>query len=273
MLPWRPFGFEASLWTDRWLNWACCFHSWRFPQPAPNPLNYQYPHTTQVLEQLLHLSPIPLPNLPQVSLFYCDVSLCYRLSSGITPWLSAIGPCCYLTSEWLLRNIILKVCFLKLFLISNNYFGFPPNQCLREDFCIVVYLVADSGEEKWITRKNEKGEINTYICYWYCNCEQQRLDFIGSPEQHRKYLPKLSPGGTRDRSTYSRGTRIVHTGPEHHSAPPWTLVTGFPRIPDLELFSGSIFFLSDLLFPTFQLYNCVFNCGFDLHFDLHFPDG
>ena len=47
----------------------------------------------------------------------------------------------------------------------------------------------------------------------------------------------------------------MHTGPEHHSAPTWTLVTGFPRIPDLGLFSGSMFFLSDLLFPTFQLDN------------------
>ena len=34
----------------------------------------------------------------------------------------------------------------------------------------------------------------------------------------------------------------MHTGPEHHSAPPWTLFTRFPRIPYLELFSGSTFF-------------------------------
>ena len=40
----------------------------------------------------------------------------------------------------------------------------------------------------------------------------------------------------------SRVTNIVHTGPEHHSAPPWTPVTRFPRIPYLELFSGSTFF-------------------------------
>ena len=62
------------------------------------------------------------------------------------------------------------------------------------------------------------------------------------PEQQRKYLPKLSLGRTRGRSSDSRVTNIVQTGPEHHSALPWTLVTRFARIPYLELFSGSTFF-------------------------------
>ena len=66
--------------------------------------------------------------------------------------------------------------------------------------------------------------------------------FTGSPEQQRKYLPKFSLGRTRDRSSHSWVIHIMHTHPEHHSAPPWTLVTKFPGIPYFELFSGSTFF-------------------------------
>ena len=52
----------------------------------------------------------------------------------------------------------------------------------------------------------------------------------------------MSLGRTRDRSSHSWVIHIVHSHAEHYSAPPWTLVTKFPRIPYFELFSGSTFF-------------------------------